>query len=93
MALVAAGADVHCKNDDGYGAGRCMAGQLESGPFADGDGGEGLGSADCLRGTGVCLAAQVDCPALGFGRGAHGDGKGAGGGGRGRALQEQPRVR
>ncbi len=29
-ALVAAGADVHCKSNDGYGAGRCMAGQFAS---------------------------------------------------------------
>ncbi len=29
-ALVAAGADVHCKNKLGYGAGRCMAGQIAS---------------------------------------------------------------
>ncbi len=29
-ALVAAGADVHCNDNDGYGAGRCMAGQFAS---------------------------------------------------------------
>ncbi len=34
-ALVAAGADVHCKDNDGYGAGRCIAGLLESGPMAE----------------------------------------------------------
>jgi hypothetical protein len=40
MALVAAGADVHCKTDTGYGAGRCIAGPLVSVSFTDGEGGE-----------------------------------------------------
>ena len=41
-ALVAAGADVHCQAEQGYGAGWCIAGQFASGAFADGEGGEGL---------------------------------------------------
>jgi hypothetical protein len=40
MALLAAGADVHCTNQKGFGAGRCIAGQFAIGAFADGAGGE-----------------------------------------------------
>jgi hypothetical protein len=50
MALVAAGADVHCHDKDGCGEGRCIAGQLASGRLP-----EGLGFADCSRGMGRVL--------------------------------------
>jgi hypothetical protein len=41
-ALLAAGADVRCETEKGYGAGRCRALRFASGAFADGEGGEGL---------------------------------------------------
>jgi hypothetical protein len=59
MALLAAGADVHCQTEKGYGAGRCI-GQFASRPLAEGaGGGGGFGFQDCLRGAGACLAAWL----------------------------------
>ncbi len=50
MALMAAGADVHCKGKDGCGRGVALRGPFASAPFK-----LCFGSANCLPDTGVCL--------------------------------------
>ena len=78
MALIEAGADVHCKTNDGYVAG--LPRELDA---------RVVGSLAVLEewsmqsyGAAPCILERP-----------HGDGDGAGQGGRGRALHGQPRVR
>jgi hypothetical protein len=90
MALVKAGADVHCKDNRGCGFwGRILL---------------SLGCPQCRGGRSVhsgwggaagvaCSAVQVDGAALGVGERPQGDGDGAGQGGRGRELHGHRRVR
>jgi hypothetical protein len=89
LALVHAGADVHCKDADGYGSRGFILGSVGfptvSGRTVRPFGGGAAGV--------PALAVQVDGAALCVAEGPHGDGAGAGQGGRGRALQGQRRVR
>jgi hypothetical protein len=90
LALVEAGADVHCKDNDGYGSlflGCMLVALVWHSVGADGPSTRG-GAAGV-----PCLAVQVDGAARRFSQRPHGDGDGAGEGGRGRALQDQQRVR
>jgi hypothetical protein len=88
MALVEAGADVRCKNNEGYGSRGCILVPLNRhsagrtvGPLGCGAAGV-AGSAVQQYGAALCVAQRP-----------HGDGDGAGQGGRGRALQGERRVR
>jgi hypothetical protein len=88
LALVTAGADVHCKTNFGYGCSGCI---LVSVVFLH-CGADGPSTGGGAAGEPV-LAVQTDGAALGVVERPHGDGAGAGQGGRGRALQGQQRVR
>ncbi len=87
VALVKAGADVHCKTNDGYRLGAATSCRS----FVR------VRSGRCVLRVGAAgvavLAVQPDCNALGVEAGPHGDDDGTGQGGRGRALQGQGRVR
>ncbi len=84
LALVEAGADVHCKANHGCG---CSGGILVSVVLPQYGGGRSVHSG--WSGKSGCLAVQADGAALGVAERPHGDGDGAGGGGRGRALPGQ----
>jgi hypothetical protein len=88
MALAKAGADVHCKDNEGYGFSGCILVPLGS-PQCWADGPWTRGGA---AGVAV-LAVQNDGAAQSVAQRPHGDGDGAGQGGRGRALQGQQGVR
>ena len=89
LALVEAGADVHCTGNDGYGFSRLHPrvvgfARMRGRPVRP----VGVGAAG-----GAVWAVQEDGAALGVFERPHGDGDGAGQGGRGRALQGRRRVR
>ncbi len=94
-ALVAAGADVHRQNNDGYGRGcvACGAILVSASARRQVPGAGARRRADRSRGNGRGLAMQAHCAARCVFEWAHGDGEGAGGGGRGRALRRQRWVR
>jgi hypothetical protein len=87
-ALIKAGADVHCKDKDGYGFSTPHARVVCSQQCR---GGRSVHSGRI--GRSACLAVQQYGAALGVVGRQDGDGDGAGQGGRGRALQDQRRVR
>ncbi len=89
MALVKAGADVHCKSNVGYGS---RASSL-CGCVADSAGADGPVHSALELPEWLCLAVQEDGAALGVGERQPGDGDGAGEGGRRCARQKQRRVR
>ncbi len=89
MELVKAGADVHCKTNEGCGsraASSCRWGLTVRG-------GRSVHSLGCGAAGAAVLAVQEDGAALCVAQRPHGDGAGAGQGGRGRALQGQIWVR
>jgi hypothetical protein len=87
MALVKAGADVRCKDNDGYGFSCCIGSSGIVRRVRCGRSVHSEWSCSCR------WAVQVDGAALGVIERPHGDGDCAGQGGRGRALQDQRRVR
>jgi hypothetical protein len=88
-ALLARGADVHFKDDDGYGSSGLHP-RAFGVPPRQGRTVRPLGAGAARV---PVRAVQEDGAALGVGEGSHGDGGGAGEGGRRRALQKQRRVR
>jgi hypothetical protein len=87
MALVKAGADVHCTDNDGYGsraASSCRLVRHSAGRTIFHSG---------RSGRSACWAVQVDGAALGVEGRPNRDGEGAGQGGCGRVLQGHRRVR
>ncbi len=95
-ALVAAGADVHRQDDDGYGRGVCVAcgaSLVSASARRQVPGAGARRRADRSHGNGCCLPVQANGASPCVVEWAHGDSGSAGGGGRGRAPREQQRVR
>ncbi len=88
--LVAGGADVLCKDPDGYIRGIASWDWRVFPDYAEGADVKGLGLCNSRY---VHVLVQEHCAAPCVDSWAHGDGDHAGGGRRGRALQEQERVR
>jgi hypothetical protein len=86
MALVTAGADVHCTTNRSYG----LSGLRPRVVVVTVRGGRSVHSG--WSGRSACLALQMHGAAFGVVEGPHGDGDGAGHGRRGRALQDQRTV-
>ncbi len=89
LVLVKAGADVRCKDDDGYASRGCL---LMSLVCSRSRGGRSVDSGVELQES-LLSAVQGDGAALCVIKRPPGNGAGAGQGGRGRALQGQGRVR